>query len=69
MGRTGARPIPPATTTASPPQPTGHEVPNGPRIPRVSARQIAALTAPTARTVRRSGGPLTEIGTSPIPNA
>ena len=55
----------------------GHVVPNGPRRPSTppgAVAQIASVTAPTARTVSRtgpcrSGGPLTEIGTSPIPNA
>ena len=55
----------------------GQLVPKGPRSPSTvpgSPAQIACVTAPTDRTVRttgpgRPGGPLTEIGTSPIPNA
>src|SRR5262249_26331334 len=80
--RPGARPAPPPPP-APPPRPppaapsTGHALPNGPRRPSTrpgSEPQIAALTAPTERTVSttgpgRPGDPLTEIGTSPIPKA
>jgi hypothetical protein len=69
--------MPPATTTTSAPVDLaiGQLVPNGPRRPSTapcSLAQIACVTAPTARTVRttgpsRSGGPLTESGTSPTP--
>ena len=70
--------MPPAMTTTSPTAVSiGHELPKGPRSPSTVPgweAQMAFETAPTARTVRttgpgRLGGPLTEIGTSPIPNA
>ena len=56
---------------------SGQELPKGPRRPSSvpgSARQIAALTGPTARTVCSTGppppgAPLIEIGTSPTPKA
>ena len=71
--------MPPATTTTSPPAARGDR----PRVPERAAEaetapgsvaQIAFVTAPTARTVRTTGAgrptaPLTEIGTSPTPNA
>ena len=74
-GRSGASPIPPATTTTSPPVGKGQVLPNGPRTPRTAPgrdAQIASVTAPTARTVCTSRSPRTsetEIGTSPIPKA
>src|SRR5674476_599052 len=78
-GRRGARPMPPATRTISPtaPSPTSQPVPYGPRTPTTSPTDVrarACVTAPTSRTVCCSGpsafaAPLTEIGTSPTPNA
>src|SRR5664279_4399659 len=78
-GRSGARPIPPATTTTSLPRPfpTSHPVPNGPRTPSTvpgPAATSAAVTEPTLRTVcsirsGRLGSPLIEMGASPTPNA
>ena len=77
-GRSGARPMPPATITTSPPAAasTGHVFPNGPRTPSTRAaaapRRSRVVTAPTARTVWTSGprgSPETEIGTSPTPKA
>ena len=74
-GRSGARPIPPATTIRSPPVGTRQSVPNGPRMPSTSpvrAPESAADTAPTDRTVctiPAPSCPLTETGTSPTPNA
>ncbi len=78
-GRTGARPMPPATITRSPPRAwsSGHVVPNGPRTPITSpgsAAHSARVTGPTARIVWTSSPPgsgaaLVEIGTSPTPNA
>src|SRR6478752_6715807 len=78
-GRKGARPIPPATKTTSPPFPevTSHPVPNGPRTPSTvpgPAATRAAVTEPTLRMVcsmrsGRFGSPLIEMGASPTPNA
>src|SRR6478752_2353054 len=78
-GRKGARPIPPATKTTSPPLPelTPHPAPNGPRTPSTvpgPAATRAAVTEPTLRMVcsmrsGRFGSPLIEIGASPTPNA
>ncbi len=78
-GRSGARPIPPATTTTSTPCScsVGQGRPKGPRTDSrwpTDASQIACVAIPTARTVwtsgpGRSGSPLIEIGTSPVPKA
>ena len=82
--RSGASPIPPATTTTSTRNvtrlsSTPHEpVPKGPRTPTMSpgpARHRARVTGPTSRTVccrrdRRSRRELlTEMAASPTPNA
>src|SRR5665647_724970 len=71
--------MPPATRTTSPPAPsvTSQPVPYGPRTPTTSPTDVlarACVTAPTSRIVCCSGPAtcallLTEIGTSPTPNA
>ena len=71
--------MPPPTTSTSDPSAsaTGQPTPNGPRTPTIapgSRRHRLRVVAPTARNVcRRSaaavGHALTEIGTSPAPNA
>ena len=73
-GRSGASPIPPATITTSPPSAwaSGQAVPNGPRTPRASpgpTRHSAFVAGPTARIVCTFGSALSEIGSSPDPNA
>ena len=77
--RSGASPMPPATTTTSPvarsASPTPQDFPNGPRTPTTSpslARHRAADTGPTSRTVWRSAPAsrrelLTEMAASPTP--
>ena len=76
-GRSGARPMPPATMTTSLPcsASSGQPLPNGPRSPTtlpLPKRSAARVTEPTMRIVCskvsvRSGWELMEMAASPTP--